>query len=168
MHIPEELLPIPLLFILCLLSYQSPIKAQCFGATQETAYNITLFGYPQLGQSWLSDCRGSLRTITVRSNRVTPISNVTLRIWQQDIPVLGSQSVVYIKTEYSLNAQNQTTTFSLPFPYLLLEPSKVYYFTLTAENGENLELQAQNLGTYVGGYAVNGSLQQIGAYQILI
>lgn len=70
----------PLLIIFLCTIFQTPMNAQCAGTTQEPTYNITLFGYPELGQSWPGDCQGVLKSITVCSNSTAPVSNVTLRI----------------------------------------------------------------------------------------
>ena len=142
-----------LLFNVCPIN----LSAQCSGLVTQAGSNTTITN-STVGQSWLADCTGTVQSITVSSGTLAPTaSNVTLRIWQQGIPILGQITVIHIQTGLTLPGLGATTTISIPDVSITL--LNTYFFTLTAESpAGTINLQANGLGLYAGGYAVQTSL----------
>lgn len=111
------------------------ISAQCTGLVEETTGDITITN-TTVGQSWIADCTGFVQTIKVSSGLFSlSASNLTLRIWEQDIPLLGQISVIHIQTGISLPGGGVATTISIPS--VPIDAAKTYFFTLTAASGPN-------------------------------
>lgn len=131
------------------------LLAQCTGLVEETTGDITITN-TTVGQSWIADCTGFVQTIKVSSGLFSlSASNLTLRIWEQDIPSLGQISVIHIQTGISLPGGGVATT--IPIPSVPIDAAKTYFFTLSAASG-TIDLRARSVGGYLFGYAVETNL----------
>lgn len=131
------------------------LSAQCSGLVKETTGDIDITN-TTVGQSWTADCTGFVQSIKVSSGFFSlNASNLTLRIWEQDILVLSQISVIHIQTGIDLPGGGVVTT--IPIPSVPIDVTKTYFFTLTATSG-TINLKARSVGGYLLGYAVQSNL----------
>ena len=81
------------------------LSAQCSGLVTQAGSNTTIVN-STVGQSWLADCTGTVQTITVTSGLLAPtVTNATLRIWQQGVPIISQISVIYSQAGVQFQVQ---------------------------------------------------------------
>ena len=131
------------------------LSAQCTILTRQTTFDAVI-ATKTVGQSWTSDCANGTYDVTITIKSGDPNSDATgviLRIWENNVPAIGSQMVIYTQAGLTIPKGVETAFDAQGVP---LKLGVTYYFTFTSASNVNLASNTIG-GTYAGGQALSSS-----------